>query len=308
MRWRFKGIGVLFSLGAALALGVAGFVPLVAKAESPVENHPGLNAAVTVWCLANPERLRVAAQGLGMNVGDEKDEFTIDGPREPAVFANQWAERGNHEDSANFERACRIAFIAFRHAGVGLALYGLKPGQLAEALEGSSGGGLDDEMLSGAGGVLIGVALTGAGGALMGRRRAHKDDAEELRRLDAELQTALAFHFGDPTDEKASNQAQVRARELLTAIEEWRPRRERKAPKGIEETNVTVAADILKTMLCKEVGVGIGCERRGKAEDQREDVKKLRDGATALYLSVSKVAEEVGDLFRRGARKPPASG
>jgi hypothetical protein len=307
MQWRFKGIGVLFSLGAALVLGVVGFVPLVAKAESPVENHPGLNAAVTVWCLANPERLRVAAQGLGMNVGDEKGEFMIDGPREPGVFTNQWAQRGNHEDSANFEHACRIAFIAFRHAGVGLALYGLKPGQLAEALEESSGGG-NDEMLSGAGGVLIGVALTGAGGALVGRRRAHKDDAEELRRLDAGLQTALAFHFGDLTDEKASNQARVRARELLTAIEEWRPRRERKAPKGIDETNVTVAADILKTMLCREVGVGIGRERRGQADEQREDVKKLRDGAAALHLSISKVAEEVGDFFRRGARKPPASG
>jgi hypothetical protein len=61
-------------------------------------------------------------------------------------------------------------------------------------------------------------------------------------------------------------------------------------------------------MLCREVGVGIGRERRGQADEQREDVKKLRDGAAALHLSISKVAEEVGDFFRRGARKPPASG
>jgi hypothetical protein len=290
----------LTRLGALLLVATA-LHPLAAAAANAVSRHPDLPAAVTVWCLANPERFGVAARAFGMETGEESDpKAFIRGGK--GIFLSEWATSDEEGDIDDFDRACRTAFIAFRHAGVGLALYGLEPGQLAEALEGDSSSG--DDLLSGAGGVVIGAVLTGLGGAVAGRRRAHQDDAEELRRFDAEFQSALELHVVDPTNVDAARQARVRARVLRDAVREWTPRGLAQVmPKGLDEKEVRDAEGLLGELL--DGGPPrIGSLRHGTADELEEDANTLLSKAARLHVHVAKVADQVSKVLRGAEREP----
>jgi hypothetical protein len=291
--------GVLLCAAVALATLSA---PLVARGESPVANHRELPAAVTVWCLAKPERLAEAARALGIRIGDATagESFLFAGTKGDAT---QWALSDDEAAANDFARACRTAFIAFRHAGIGLALYGLAPGQLAQALESDDSNGLDEELLSGVGGVLLGVALTGLGGLGAAHIRVNRADAEELRRLDAEFRSAFERHVANKDDLEAMREAQLRARLLRYAVAEWAPRRVAGVvPGGVSahEVNETLAA--LNKLLDGEEGEPPRIGEFGASQSEQ-----LRSWASEVHDHLAKVAAGVGSIARLAARKPAAS-
>jgi hypothetical protein len=298
-RWIRIGCAFLCAAAALAALSA----PSPARGDSPVANHPELPAAATVWCLAEPARLAEAARGLGVDVGNATagTSFAFAGTKGDAA---KWALSADEAAASDFARACRTAFVAFRHAGIGLALYGLAPGQLAQALESDDSNGLDEELLSGAGGVLLGAILAGLGGLGAAHIRVNRADAQELRQLDAEFRNAFERHVADKDDVVAMRDAQLSARLLRYAVAEWAPGRVAQAiPKGVpaKEVEATVAA--LNKLLDGE-----GSEPPRIGDFEPGEIDLLRSWASEAHDHLAKAAAGVGSIARLTVRKPAANG
>jgi hypothetical protein len=294
-------IRILSSLTCSLVVLGALAVPIAAGAQGPADNHPHLPAAATVWCLAKPKRLAEAALGLGIEVGHATTgtSFAFAGTE---GTASDWALSSDKTASADFERACKTAFVAFRHAGVGLALYGLAPGELAHALEGESGESFIEEAAVGLIGVVAGAGLTGLGGLGAARIRSHHADAEELRRLDAEFGTAFECHLADRDDEEAMKAARLNARLLRDAIGEWtREERAKATTAEVEEEEESKTLRVIGRLLDGEAPK-IG---NFNPNDQVQ-VNRLRTRAAQVHRGVAVIAARVGKFTRLGARKPSA--
>lgn len=217
--------------------------------------------------------------------------------------ATEWALSADEAAASDFARACRTAFVAFRHAGIGLALYGLAPGQLAQALESNDSSGLDEELLSGAGGVLLGAILAGLGGLGAAHIRVNRADAQELRQLDAEFRNAFERHSADKDDPEAMRDAQLSARLLRYAVAEWAPGRVARAiPKGVPAQEVEATLAALNKLLDGEGGTP---PRIGNFKP--DEIDRLRGWASEAHDHLAKVAAGVGSIARLAVRKPAAN-
>jgi hypothetical protein len=287
---------------AALCLAA----PAVAVPVSAVEVHEEhLDPAVTVWCLGEPGKVKIAAQGFGIDVGTKSDpEKFVRHKRQVSVL--EWAESIKGVDASEFEKACRTAFVA-AHAGAEIALGGQK-GDDQEQKGGGEGSddedddsdsnGVSSDALVGVGGVLLGGVITGAGGALAGRRRSLHDDADEIRLLDAKFKSDVATYAEQPNAETAQ-QAQVSGIMLRDAVGEWKKR--------VDSEKVETAEGAIREVLEGDVPYIGDLGDLSRTEEREHNVKQLLLKAQRAHLSVAGVADQIARFFRSGGREaqPP---
>lgn len=266
----------------------AGTAAVAADSPNAVAVHKrALPAAATVWCLANPKLFGIAAEAFGFEVGDAVDpeQFTRHGKD---ISLLQWAASENDDNVLDFEQACEAAFVASSPSGGDLAQRHFIAEELQKLDESEAGSDSDRDSESGLIGVLVGAVLAGAGGLITNHRRANHDDADRLRELDAEFQSALKAHsyqWDVPTEQSARLCATV----LKDALGEWMARG------GSED--IAAAQQELEKMLGNDPPC-IG-KPEGNAPDQkRQSGVELRQGADLVHRHVAAVADKVG-RFRR---------